>query len=632
MPSAQRVRAAPPAKETPDAAAFTTWCVLLVSAAAILTGGFWLAAWLGGVAPRWSAVPGQIVMKTNMALGQLLAGVALLLLGPLAGGFDRRTKPTDEAAGGHRPLLRLRHVAGTALAAVVMAIGALTLGEHLIHYDLGIDQLLAREVPGATATLSPNRIGYPGSASLALVGAGLLALAWTRRAVAPYLGLVVCAINLVPAVGFLYGIDTLYSDPLTGIAWPTVAVMTAVGLGLVVAQRTGGPVALLLRDDAGGALLRGTLPAALLIPLALGYLRLKGETLGYFDAATGKGLLTIGVMLLFGLILWRTASRLSGESAAARAAEEVASRSRQTFVELVERSPFGTYVVDSQFRIAMMNAASQDGAFRHVRPVIGRPFEEAIGILWPEPVAAEIVVHFRHTLETGESYYSPRFSNPRRDVEVVESYEWELHRTTLPDDQQGVICYYYDSTPLREAEQALRASEEKYRNLFENTEEMVTVYEVERDDNGQVVEQRLRDANRAFLRAAGVLSIDAIRGRTSSQIFGSVWSEAHLPSVQRAMDTGHVQVQEVFRPESGRHYITSVVRLDARTYLGTGRDITARRQTEQELERMRTLLAEGQQVAHVGSFEYVAATQTTVWSEEEYRIYGLESGRAVAGL
>ena len=41
-------------------------------------------------------------------------------------------------------------------------------------------------------------------------------------------------------------------------------------------------------------------------------------------------------------------------------AEEAVSRSQKTFYELVERSPFGTYVIDSQFRIAQMNTASQD--------------------------------------------------------------------------------------------------------------------------------------------------------------------------------------------------------------------------------------------------------------------------------
>jgi PAS domain S-box-containing protein len=58
--------------------------------------------------------------------------------------------------------------------------------------------------------------------------------------------------------------------------------------------------------------------------------------------------------------------------------------------------------------------------------------------------------------------------------------------------------------------------------------------------------------------------------------------------------------------------------------------VTAREQAERaamELERMRNMLAEGQRIAHLGSFEYVAATRTTVWSVEEYRIYGLDPAR-----
>jgi two-component system, cell cycle sensor histidine kinase and response regulator CckA len=149
-------------------------------------------------------------------------------------------------------------------------------------------------------------------------------------------------------------------------------------------------------------------------------------------------------------------------------AEEDTRRSQKTFSELVERSPFGIYIVDSQFRIAHMNASSQAGAFRNVRPVIGRDLAETMRILWPEPVAAEIIAHFRHTLETGEPYYSPGFFNPRQDVETVEGYEWELHRMTLPDGQHGVICYYFDSTKLRQAEAAVQESEERLRFALES--------------------------------------------------------------------------------------------------------------------------------------------------------------------
>jgi PAS domain S-box-containing protein len=54
------------------------------------------------------------------------------------------------------------------------------------------------------------------------------------------------------------------------------------------------------------------------------------------------------------------------------------------------------------------------------------------------------------------------------------------------------------------------------------------------------------------------------------------------------------------------------------------RDITERRRAEQALVEMKNILAEGQRIAHLGTFEYVADTRTTGWSDEEYRIYGLD--------
>jgi PAS domain S-box-containing protein len=179
-------------------------------------------------------------------------------------------------------------------------------------------------------------------------------------------------------------------------------------------------------------------------------------------------------------------------------AEEAIRQSQKTFSELIERAPFGIYVVDSQFCIAMMNRGSQEGAFLNVRPVIGRDFAEVMRILWPEPVAAEIIGCFRHTLETGEPYLSPRFVNPRADVEIVESYEWELQRLTLPDGQPGVICYYYDSTHLREAEAALRESQAQLRTVFDNLSEGVVV---------SALDGQMLNWNRSALKMHGLASL-----------------------------------------------------------------------------------------------------------------------------
>ena len=143
------------------------------------------------------------------------------------------------------------------------------------------------------------------------------------------------------------------------------------------------------------------------------------------------------------------ASKIARDITARKRAEEDVRRSREALNSLVDQAPFGIYIVDSELKLAQMNARSQAGAFFNVRPVIGRDLAEVMRILWPEPVAAEIIAAFERTLETGDAYRSRDFSSPRADTDNVESYEWELHRITLPDGRPGVVCYYFDSTRLR---------------------------------------------------------------------------------------------------------------------------------------------------------------------------------------
>ena len=142
-------------------------------------------------------------------------------------------------------------------------------------------------------------------------------------------------------------------------------------------------------------------------------------------------------------------------------AEQVIRRNEQTFANLIEHAPFGIYAVDAHLRVTHMNRGSREGAFRNVRTVIGSDLGDVMRVLWPQAVASEVVSAFRHTLDTGEPYLSSRFVNPRADVQATESYEWELHPIVLPDGQRGVVCYYFDSTRLRNAEEELREADRR---------------------------------------------------------------------------------------------------------------------------------------------------------------------------
>jgi PAS domain S-box-containing protein len=128
---------------------------------------------------------------------------------------------------------------------------------------------------------------------------------------------------------------------------------------------------------------------------------------------------------------------------------------------LIHHSPSGFYIVDADFRISHINAESQARAFRNVNPAIGARLDEAMRVLWPEPLATELIGIFRHTLETGEAYVSDSLISDRADTHEVETYNWQLLRITMPDGRYAVACFYYDTTQLRRAEQELREADQR---------------------------------------------------------------------------------------------------------------------------------------------------------------------------
>ncbi len=133
------------------------------SAVVMLTGFLVLVGWVLDIATLKSVLPGMVTMKANTALAFVMGGIALWLL------HSKRVNPG-----------RRRIAQGASLA--VALIGLLTLSEYLFGWDLGIDQALFREPPGAPGTFSPGRMAPNTALSFLFVGLALLLLdLGTRR-------------------------------------------------------------------------------------------------------------------------------------------------------------------------------------------------------------------------------------------------------------------------------------------------------------------------------------------------------------------------------------------------------------------------------------------------------------------
>ena len=247
---------------------------------------------------------GEITMKANAAIGLLACGAALW------------------GVGDSRLVIR---IAGQAFAVLAGVTGALTLSEHVVGWDLGIDQLLFVEIPGAAATTSPGRMGPNASTSLTLASISLLCLYRnSRRAAvcAQTLGAVIAVVALVPTAGYLYGAAQLYAVArYTGIAFHTGLALLALALGLMAARADLGPVSALMTRAPHGVMARRLLLTAVAAPLVLGYFRLAGERAGWYDTGFGAAVFAVAVIVLLSVTIWRTAVALSRSEQARQSME-----------------------------------------------------------------------------------------------------------------------------------------------------------------------------------------------------------------------------------------------------------------------------------------------------------------------
>ncbi|WP_342658595.1 PAS domain S-box protein [Sphingomonas sp. NY01] len=267
-----------------------------------------------------------------------------------------------------------------------------------------------------------------------------------------------------------------------------------------------------------------------------------------------------------------------------KAREQALVESEARFRNMADHAPVMMWVTDPDGRCTYLNKAWYE--------FTGQTAETAEGLGWLN------AVHPEDSGWSGEVFLD---ANARQAPFRLEyrlrrhdgTYRWAIDAASPRFGTDGAFLGYIGSVididERRETENALRASEQRYRTLFEAIEAGFCIIDMVFDDEGHPVDYRFVEANPAFERQTGLKDVE---GRSARELVPGL--EAHwFESYGRVALSGEPVRFENGSEAMGRWFEVHALRLgpaEARRVAILFNDITERRRTDVALRALNETL------------------------------------------
>ncbi len=194
----------------------------------------------------------------------------------------------------------------------------------------------------------------------------------------------------------------------------------------------------------------------------------------------------------------------------------------------------------------------------------------------------------------------------------------------------GVAAQLGSSIQRKRTEEQLRKSEARNRAIVDTASDAI----ITMSDDGLI-----RSFNRAAEDIFGYRSEDIV-GRSLRLLMPERFRKPHETGFRRYLKTGETHivgkqaVELAGLRKNGEEFPLELSLGQMREegevlFTGVIRDITNRKQVEEELRASEFGLAEAQRIAHLGSWEIDFATGEMHWSDEMYRVFGFTPGEVI---
>ena len=297
-------------------------------------------------------------------------------------------------------------------------------------------------------------------------------------------------------------------------------------------------------------------------------------------------------------------------------AEQALRESEESIRLIADNVPALISYVDSEQCYRFMNERYEEWSLRPNAERQGRPVWESLGKDYYDRLAPWITRALNGERVRFEIYNKFPDGKVRfLDIEYVPDVGAD-GRT------KGYYSVINDISDRKRMEESLQASEQRYRSLIEDQPDYVCRY---RPDG------RLIYANTAFAKQhgfdagdiSGVNVFDFIAPQDRPRARDHVAQlrpehESERIEFQVVVADGAIRWQEwtdrAFFDGSGRLF-------ELQSF---GRDVTDRKTADQQLRNSEARLAEAQQLAQIGSWERYFGSRQSAWSDQLFRLYGVE--------
>jgi PAS domain S-box-containing protein len=271
-------------------------------------------------------------------------------------------------------------------------------------------------------------------------------------------------------------------------------------------------------------------------------------------------------------------------------------------------------------------AASPDGRIDFVnqrwREYTGLSLEQACGCGWQAAVHPEdlpgLLESWRTILASGQ----PRAIETRLRRFDGEFRWFRISSSPLRDEAGRIVKWYGLSTDIqdrRRVEEALRTHELSFLRIVDSIPAPVAVMSPDGEIEG-VNRSVLEYFGKTFEDLKAWATTDAVHPADLPDVIG-VWRRAVETGQPYEIESRHRRADGVYRWFHVRGFPLRDTGGRILRWCVLQTDIEDRKQAEEQFQRSEELLAQGQRLAHVGTFSWRVRTDEIAWSEELYRIF-----------